>query len=71
MRLVAIRVDRVIDLRTVAADAIDDPVTLEPASEYIAGIAKLPDGIVLIHDLATFLSAAEAETLDAITERAQ
>ena len=30
----------------------------------MAGVARLDDGLVLIHDLTTFLSAAEAASLD-------
>ena len=32
-------------------------------SRYVAGLAKLPDGIIVIHDLASFLSEAESESL--------
>jgi purine-binding chemotaxis protein CheW len=67
-RLVAIRVDRVIDLLTVDTHEIATIESIVPVSEYISGVAKLPDGIVLIHDLATFLSEAEARALDAIAE---
>jgi hypothetical protein len=35
----------------------------------IAGVAKLDDGLLLIHDLSTFLSAAEAEALDRLEEQ--
>ena len=31
---------------------------------HLSGVARLPDGLVLIHDLATFLREAEATTLD-------
>jgi hypothetical protein len=34
----------------------------------VAGVVKLHDGLVLLHDLATFLSAAEAEALDKLEE---
>lgn len=48
-----------------------DPARVQPAAGvvahpgYVAGVAKLPDGLLLLHDLATFLSAAEADRLDA------
>jgi len=32
--------------------------------EYVAGIAKLADGVTLIHDLETFLSLDEKKSLD-------
>jgi hypothetical protein len=33
----------------------------------VAGVAKLPDGLVIIHDFGAFLSAAEAQSLDALS----
>lgn len=60
-RVVALRADRATDLVQVAHKDIE---TAE-AMPYVAGIAKLPDGIVVIHDLRTFLSASEAAELDA------
>ena len=35
-----------------------------PAMEYFDGVAKLKDGLVLIHDLDKFLSLEEEEALD-------
>lgn len=70
-RVVAIRVDRALDLLHIESNNIDDVKTVTEKSEYIAGVAKLPDGLVLIHDLATFLSEAEAKELDAIEEQTQ
>ena len=35
-----------------------------PGVEYVAWVAKLPHSLVLIHDLKTFLSRAEAADLD-------
>ncbi len=63
-RRVAIRVDRTLELLSI------DPAEVTPAHllarkvEYLAGVARLPDGLLLIHDLNTFLSHAEAEKLD-------
>lgn len=64
-RLVAIRADRALDLLYLDADRIEDPKVAVPGAEYIAGVAKLPDGLLLIHDLETFLSQAEGTALDA------
>lgn len=70
-RDVALRVDRATELISVDPGEIDRAEPLLSRSRYIAGVAKLPDGLVLIHDLETFLSAAEAADLDrALTERA-
>jgi purine-binding chemotaxis protein CheW len=63
-RLAAIRVDRVSDLIAVAAKDIEDVATITPHSGYVSGVLKLPGDIILIHDLSTFLSAAEAADLD-------
>lgn len=35
-----------------------------PGLEYVEGIVKLEDGLILIHDLGKFLSLEEEETLD-------
>jgi purine-binding chemotaxis protein CheW len=64
VRTIAIRVDRVLDLPVVPKAEIDESMAITLNSRYVAGIAKLRDEIVLIHDLATFLSAAEAAELD-------
>ncbi len=40
-----------------------------PALGYVAGIATLPGGLVLIHDLDTFLSLEEEQTLTAALQR--
>ncbi len=63
-RVVAIRVDSVVDLLTISRSDIDSVASITPKSDYIAGVARLPNDIVLIHELATFLSAAEAADLD-------
>jgi purine-binding chemotaxis protein CheW len=63
-RLVAIRVDRVADLIEVAAGDIEDIATVTPHSGYVSGVLKLPGDLVLLHDLSTFLSTAEAAGLD-------
>ena len=63
-RSVALRVDRAEGLLTL------EPATFDPAPQhlpgvgYVAGALKLPDGLVLMHDLRTFLSEAEGLALD-------
>lgn len=64
-RTVAIRVDRVRDVVPIDEDDIERIDKVTPRGELIAGIAKLPDGLILIHDLSTFLTAAESEALSA------
>jgi purine-binding chemotaxis protein CheW len=67
-RVIAIRVDQVIDLVTPAESDIEDVKQVAPNSTRIAGVAKLPDGMVMIHDLASFLSAAEAVAFRALED---
>jgi purine-binding chemotaxis protein CheW len=68
-RLVAIRVDRATDLMLLARTDIEDLALAVPGSDLVAGVAKLHDGLLLIHDLATFLSVTEAAALDKLDER--
>ena len=63
-RDVAIRVDRAVELVALDSTDVEEATKSVPRAEYVAGVAKLPDGLVLIHDLATFLSEAEAMELD-------
>ena len=65
-RVVGFRVDCAIEVRSWAPNEIEDIGSIAPASDYVAGVAKLPDGLLLIHDLETFLSEAEALALAAM-----
>ena len=59
--LLADRVGAVIELdrqEIVKADKV------LPGADYVAGIVKLPDGLLLIHDLTTFLSLDEETALN-------
>ena len=64
-REVALRVDAALSL------ARTDPSRVVPAAGvvarpgYAAGVATLPDGVVVIHDLGAFLDEAEGAALDA------
>ena len=62
-RLVAFRVDEALDLVSVA----DDVARVPPLADRSLGegVARLEDGAVVIYDLSTFLSAAEAAMLEA------
>ena len=59
-RTVAIRADRALDLAVIPDGQIDDAKRITQGAEYVSGVAKLPDGLVLIHDLRTFLSDSES-----------
>lgn len=64
-RLVALAVDSEISIRTLAdADVVSAKQAL-PFAEYVQGVAKLDDNLVLIHDLDQFLSLDEERQLDA------
>ncbi len=43
------------------APTISDKIM--PDTEYVEGVLKLEDGLILIHDLDTFLSLEEEERL--------
>jgi purine-binding chemotaxis protein CheW len=45
--------------------------TILPVVEYVQGVLKLEDGMVLIHDLNTALSLEEAQTLDAALQEGE
>ena len=61
---VILHVDGATHLALLDEDSIQPSPTLGPSATYVAGVAKLEDGMVLIHDLTTFLSDAEAASLD-------
>jgi purine-binding chemotaxis protein CheW len=62
-RLVALRVDRAVELTRLEPAAVERAEAVVPGVAYVAHMAKLPDGLVLVHDLKTFLSQAEAAEL--------
>ena len=63
-RGVILRVDRATHIALVDESTIQPPETLGAGVTQVSGIATLEGGMVLIHDLATFLTAAEAMALD-------
>lgn len=64
-RVVALRVDRALDLLEVSEDDIESAGSAAPGSRYTEGVARLPDGLLVIHDLERFLSLDEGARLDA------
>jgi purine-binding chemotaxis protein CheW len=64
-RDVAFRVDEAEDLIDIPDSDIVRPDALTSTARHVAGVAALPDGAVVIADLATFLSRWEADALDA------
>jgi purine-binding chemotaxis protein CheW len=63
-RHVALRVDRAEGLLSLEPGQLDTSPRELPGVGYVAGALKLPDGLVLLHDLRTFLSEAEALELE-------
>lgn len=62
-RTVALRVDRALQLVTVDTGRIESALGLDGA-RHVRAVAKLDDGLIVIHDLEAFLSAEEALALD-------
>lgn len=60
----AMVVDAVIDVAECDARDYVASTSVVPGTDYVQGIAKLADGMVLIHDLDRFLSLDEAQSLD-------
>lgn len=63
-RTVALIVDTVLDVAECAEQDVIAGETILPGLEYVTGVVKLYDGMVLIHDLDTFLSLEEERALD-------
>jgi purine-binding chemotaxis protein CheW len=63
-RLVAVRVDRAEWMVEVEDGAVVDATRVASSAKHIAGVATLEDGLVLIHDLDTFLNAFESQALE-------
>lgn len=62
-RPVALVVDEALALIDVPAAEIVESIQIVPRLGFIQGVVKLPDGLALIHDLESFLSLEEAESL--------
>jgi purine-binding chemotaxis protein CheW len=69
-RRVGIRCERTDWMAAVPVDAVQPPPDFAAGSSEarIAGVARRPDGLILIHDLPRFLDAAEEEALDRATQ---
>jgi purine-binding chemotaxis protein CheW len=64
-RTVMLLVDAVLGLETVPADRIVTETNILPSLPYVAGVARLPDGLIVIHDLDRFLTLDEERELEA------
>jgi purine-binding chemotaxis protein CheW len=63
-RAVALLTDSVSGVVEVSRNVVVDSSSILPQVDYVEGVAKLPDGMVFIHDLDTFLSLDENRALD-------
>ncbi len=63
-RTLAMIVDAMTGVAECDALEVIASTSVVPGSDYVQGIAKLADGLVLIHDLDSFLSLDEAQSLD-------
>jgi purine-binding chemotaxis protein CheW len=64
MQTVALLVDEVDGIIETNKKRVTEPKEILPALDYIAGVVKLEDGMILIHDLDKFLSLDEEKALD-------
>jgi purine-binding chemotaxis protein CheW len=64
-RTVAIRTDRAVGLVAVSPESLDYGVGALVGNDHASAIATTDDGLLVIHDVARFLSLDEAAQLDA------
>ncbi|MHB1271957.1 MAG: chemotaxis protein CheW [Rhodanobacter sp.] len=67
-RAVALAVDTVTDVVECSEQDLIAAESILPAVEYLGGVVKLEDGLILVHDLDTFLSLEEENSLDRALE---
>ena len=65
-RPVALVVDKAEGVIETDQDEVTGAEEILPRLEYVEGVVKLPDGLLLIHDLDGFLSLDEEKELDKI-----
>lgn len=67
-RRVALLVDSVSDVVALPPDCLAEPSGILPRLEYVEGVAILDAGMIFIHDLDSFLSLEEEQTLESALE---
>ena len=67
-RPVALVADAVLDVIACSAQNLIATENILPKVEYVKGVVKLTDGLILIHDLDKFLSLEEESSLDQALE---
>ena len=63
-RTVALWVDEVSGVIEPTAEEVVQAAEILPGMGYVEGVIKLPDGVILIHDLERFLSMEEERMLE-------
>ena len=63
-RTVALLIDAAADVIELSRTQIIPADAVAPGLEHIQGVARMSDGLILIHDLESFLSLDEAAALD-------
>ncbi len=63
-RTVAIPVDSASGVMEISAQEITEAKGIVPGLDYLEGVVKLKDGMLLIHDVEKFLSLEEETTLE-------
>ncbi|OPY75386.1 MAG: Chemotaxis protein CheW [Syntrophorhabdus sp. PtaU1.Bin058] len=63
-RTIALLVDSVIAVIEVPGEKIVETSNILPQLDFVEGVAKAEDGMILIHDLERFLSIREEQSLD-------
>ena len=63
-RLLALPVDSVEGVVAYPEEQVVVSEKIVPGMEYVEGVLKLPDGLILIHNLEKFLSLKEEKVLD-------
>jgi purine-binding chemotaxis protein CheW len=63
-RVVALPVDSAGGVIEISDQEVTEAAQILPALDYVEGVVKLRDGMLLIHDLERFLSLDEETTLD-------
>jgi len=63
-RAVALVADAVSDVIEISKEEVVAAEKVVPGMEYVEGVAKLEDGMVLVHDFDRFLSLEEEKALD-------
>lgn len=69
-RRVVLRVDRALDVARIDGRSLEPATEVVPGVHHAAALARMPDGVIVIHDLERFLSLDEERALDEAVEEA-